>query len=89
MPNVYSYRRSGSPQGALHAVLTWDDCFHVLCTGLAHYLGKHLPDLSRETTDFALFHVAAEEAEAEWAPGYYRLETDLVRLNRAILALWQ
>jgi hypothetical protein len=73
----------------LRAVLTWEQCVNVLTPGVAHYMGKEFPDVSAQMAEFALFRVRPEEAEAEWAPGYYRLETDIAKLSAIIEALPQ
>ncbi len=37
--------------------------------------------------DFAVVGVTADEADAQWRPGYYRVEADLMELNAQLLTL--
>jgi hypothetical protein len=37
--------------------------------------------------DFAVLNLPTGEAPAGWRPGYYRLDSDLTKLNESLLAL--
>jgi hypothetical protein len=56
----------------------------------ATYVGDHFPKLCNETgiaSDFAVLNFAQGETPAGWRAGYYRLDSDLTKLNESLLAL--
>jgi hypothetical protein len=71
----------------LRAVLSREDCKHVMQTNSATYVGEQFPAPGAETRDFAVLMVGAEEADAHWRSGFYRLNTDLMELNAQLLKI--
>ena len=56
----------------------------------ATYVGDQFPTLGSEqgaAKDFAVLNLPTGEAPAGWRPGYYRLDSDLTKLNESLLAL--
>jgi hypothetical protein len=90
MPNLYFCQPHAKNQGMLRAVLSVTECERVVKEYPATYVGEQFPELSNghgATSDFAVISFRAEETTSTWRPGYYRLDSDLTRLNEAILAL--
>jgi hypothetical protein len=74
----------------LRAVLNREDCQHLAAPGAITYLGEEFPDFKnghREERDFAVLKVDAEEADAKWRAGFYRVDADLMQLNSVLLTL--
>jgi hypothetical protein len=74
----------------LRAVLNRDDCQHLAAPGAITYLGEEFPSLAnceRQERDFAVLKVDAEEADAKWRSGFYRVDVDLMELNSVLLTL--
>ena len=71
----------------LRAVLNRDDCRSLVQIDSATYVGEQFPALNGESRDFAVLLVDAEEADAHWRHGFYRLNTDLMELNAKLLKL--
>lgn len=74
----------------LRAVISLDDCRHLVAPNSATYLGDQFPKVCENPgkgADFAVVGISAEEADAEWRPGYYRFEADLMELNAQLLIL--
>lgn len=74
----------------LRAVLSVLECERVVREHPATYVGEQFPALNNgngATSDFAVISFRTEETTSAWRPGYYRLDSDLTRLNEAILAL--
>ncbi len=56
----------------------------------ATYVGDQFPKLSNEiatSNDFAVLNFPQGETPAGWRAGYYRLDSDLTKLNESLLAL--
>lgn len=90
MANLYFCQPHTKNQGMLRAVLTREDCKHLAKPGAVTYLGDEFPSLasnSREARDFAVLKVAAEEADAHWRSGFYRVDADLMEINAVLLRL--
>jgi hypothetical protein len=90
MPNLYFCQPHAKNQGMLRAVLSINECEHVVRQHPATYVGEKFPGLANEqegANDFALLSFRADETTATWRPGYYRLDSDLTKLNEALLAL--
>jgi hypothetical protein len=90
MPNLYFCQPHAQNQGMLRAVLTLDDCRHLVDPHPATYVGDRFPNISNESApaaDFAVLSVSATEADAEWRSGFYRLDTDLMELNAVLQKL--
>ena len=74
----------------LRAVLSMTECESVVKQHPATYVGSEFPKLANEQVsahDFAVLNFPPEETPAGWRPGYYRLDSDLTKLNEALLAL--
>ena len=74
----------------LRAVLSVNECDRVVREHPATYVGEQFPALANgnnATNDFAVISFRAEETTSSWRSGYYRLDSDLTKLNESILAL--
>jgi hypothetical protein len=90
MPNLYFCQPHAKNQGMLRAVLSVKECEAVVRQHKATYVGKDFPRLGSDAeagADFALIRFHPEETTAPWRPGYYRVDSDLNKLNESLLAL--
>jgi hypothetical protein len=90
MPNLYFCQPHAKNQGMLRAVLSVNESERVVSLHPATYVGDHFPKLGDETgvaSDFAVLNFPQGEAPAGWRAGYYRLDSDLTKLNESLLAL--
>ena len=90
MPNLYFCQPHAKNQGMLRAVLSVNECEAVIKQHPATYVGEDFPRLGKDPAtapDFALIRFHPEEKTAAWRPGYYRLDSDLNKLNESLLAL--
>jgi hypothetical protein len=90
MPNLYFCQPHAQNQGMLRAVISLAECGHLVAPALAIYVGEQFPNVCEKDGkpgDFAVLRVSADEANAEWRPGYYRFEADLMELNSQLLKL--
>ena len=90
MANLYFCQPHMKNQGMLRAVLTREDCSHLAAPSAVTYLGEEFPDLTNSphaARDFAVLKFAAEEADAKWRSGFYRVDADLMEINAALLRL--
>lgn len=90
MPNLYFCQPHTKNQGMLRAVLSVKECERVVGQHPATYIGEDFPRLgngAESTNDFAVISFRPEEITAKWRPGYYRVDSDLNKLNEALLAL--
>jgi hypothetical protein len=90
MASLYFCQPHTQNQGMLRAVLNREDCQHLAAPGAITYLGEEFPNLANSTKqerDFAILKVDAEEADAQWRPGFYRVDADLMVLNGVLLTL--
>ena len=74
----------------LRAVLSVKECERVVREYPATYVGEQFPALvngNDPTNDFAVLSFRADETTSSWRTGYYRLDSDLTKLNEAILGL--
>ncbi|PYT79811.1 MAG: hypothetical protein DMG40_14320 [Acidobacteria bacterium] len=74
----------------LRAVLSINECEAVVKQHPATYVGEDFPRLGKDFPtgqDFAVIRFHAEEKTAAWRPGYYRVDSDLSKLNESLLAL--
>jgi hypothetical protein len=74
----------------LRAVLSVNECERVVSEHAATYVGDQFPKLGSEqgtASDFAVLNFPPNETPAGWRPGYYRLDSDLSKLNESLLAL--
>lgn len=74
----------------LRAVLSVNECEQVVSKHMATYVGEDFPRLgnnSEGTDDFAVICFHADETTSVWRPGYYRVNSDLNKLNESLLAL--
>ena len=90
MPNLYFCQPHAKNQGMLRAVLSMNECEAVVKQHPATYVGQDFPHLGNDpkaTNDFAVIRFHPEETKAPWRPGYYRVDSDLNKLNESLLAL--
>ena len=90
MPTLYFCQPHAKNQGMLRAVLSVNECERVVSQHPATYVGDRFPKLDNEqvaANDFAVLNVTGDETPAGWRPGYYRLDSDLTKLNESLLAL--
>lgn len=90
MPNLYFCQPHAKNQGMLRAVLSVNECEAVVRLHPATYVGEDFPCPSKDSAssrDFAVIRFHPEEKTAAWRPGYYRLDSDLTKLNESLLAL--
>jgi len=74
----------------LRAVLSVNECERVVSQHTATYVGDQFPKLGNEQSsanDFAVLNFPPNETPAGWRSGYYRLDSDLTKLNESLLAL--
>lgn len=74
----------------LRAVLSVHECERVVSQHPAKYIGDHFPKLASDqmaANDFAVLNFPVNETPTGWRPGYYRLDSDLTKLNESLLAL--
>jgi hypothetical protein len=90
MPNLYFCQPHAKNQGMLRAVLSVHECEAVVKQHPATYVGQDFPHLGNDpkgTSDFAVIRFHPEETNGPWRPGYYRVDSDLNKLNESLLAL--
>ena len=90
MPNLYFCQPHAKNQGMLRAVLSISECERVISEHPATYVGDQFPSLGNGNSpagDFAVISFRAEETTNAFRSGYYRLDSDLSKINEAILAL--
>ena len=90
MPNLYFCQPHAQNQGMLRAVISHADCQALVRPDSATYVGDDFPkvfDQNGHKGDFAVLGFSADEANAEWRRGYYRIEGDLTDLNAQLLKL--
>ena len=90
MPNLYFCQPHAKNQGMLRAVLSVNECDRVVRQYPATYVGEQFPELANgqdKAHDFAVISFRADETTSVWRSGYYRLDSDLTKLNEAILEL--
>jgi hypothetical protein len=90
MPTLYFCQPHAKNQGMLRAVLSIKECERVVSQHPATYVGQQFPkvaDGQQAASDFAVLNFPANETPAGWQPGYYRLDSDLTKLNESLLAL--
>ena len=84
MPNLYFCQPHAKNQGMLRAVLSVNECEQVVSKHSVTFFGEIFPSLSDSQSgpgDFAVLKFAAEEASGSWRQGFYRLDSDLGKLN--------
>ena len=90
MPNLYFCQPHARNQGMLRAVLSVPECEAVVRQHPATFVGEDFPRLGKDAagaSDFAVIRFHPEEKTASWRPGYYRVDSDLNKLNESLLAL--
>lgn len=90
MPTLYFCQPHAKNQGMLRAVLSVKECESVVRVYAATFVGDQFPKLGQEqgaASDFAVLNMPVNETPAGWRPGYYRLDSDLTKLNESLLAL--
>ena len=74
----------------LRAVLSVPECDRVVSQHPATYVGDQFPQLANPqeaANDFAILSFRPEETTTTWRSGFYRLDSDLTKLNESLLAL--
>jgi len=76
----------------LRAVLSVRECDRVVSQHPATYVGEQFPKLvngPEPADDFAILSFRPDEttSSSKWRSGYYRLDSDLTKLNEALMAL--
>ncbi len=74
----------------LRAILSVNECERVVSQHRITYVGEKFPapvDGQEAANDFAVLSFRPDETTAIWRPGYYRLDSDLMKLNEALLEL--
>jgi len=90
MPNLYFCQPHTKNQGMLRAVLSVNECERVVSKHPATYVGEDFPRLGsgpENADDFAVISFSPDETTASWRSGYYRVDSDLTKLNESLLAL--
>ncbi len=90
MPNLYFCQPHTKNQGMLRAVLSIKECERVVGQYPATYVGEKFPRVSNDqesANDFAVISFRPDETAAGWRPGYYRVDSDLDKINESLLAL--
>ena len=90
MPTLYFCQPHAKNQGMLRAVLSVNESERVVSQHPATYIGSEFPKLGNEkeaARDFAVLNFPPNEVPAGWRSGYYRLDSDLTKLNESLLAL--
>ena len=90
MPTLYFCQPHAKNQGMLRAVLSVTECERVVREHAATYVGDEFPKLADQqgsASDFAVLNFPPNETPAGWRSGYYRLDSDLTKLNESLLAL--
>jgi hypothetical protein len=90
MPNLYFCQPHAQNQGMLRAVISLEDCKHLISLDKTTYLGDQFPKVCGplgQGGDFAVLGINADEADAQWRPGYYRFDANLTELNEQLRTL--
>jgi len=89
MPSLYFCQPHAKNQGMLRAVLSVQECNRVASGAPLTYVGEQFPSPAEEaeSRDFAVLSFASNETTGEWRPGYYRLDSDLMEINRLLREL--
>jgi hypothetical protein len=90
MPNLYFCQPHAQNQGMLRAVLSVNECASVLSQHNVTYVGEKFPAVvngQASAGDFAVISFRPDETTSEWRSGYYRLDSDLSKINEALLQL--
>ena len=90
MPNLYFCQPHAKNQGMLRAVLSVKEFERVVSQYPATYVGEQFPKLGNgqgAANDFAIIGFRPDEAAVGWRPGYYRVDSDLNKINESLLAL--
>jgi len=90
MPNLYFCQPHAKNQGMLRAVLSVNECETVVRQHPAIYVGNDFPALDSTTetaNDFAVICFHPHETTPAWRPGYYRVDSNLDKLNESLMAL--
>ena len=90
MPNLYFCQPHAKNQGMLRAVLSVNECEKVVSQHKVTYVGEKFPTVVEgqgAADDFAVISFRPDETTPQWRPGYYRLDSDLSKINEALLQL--
>lgn len=87
MPNLYFCEPENQSHRILRAVLSWEECDHVVDRASATRLGSEFPIASIDgssQTMIAILYVRPEEANEKWLAGVYRIDADVTDMNQAL-----
>lgn len=89
MPNLYFCQPHAKNQGMLRAVLSVKECERVVGRHAATYVGENFPRLGNDqgANDFVVISFRPDETAKGWRVGYYRVDSDLDKINESLLAL--
>jgi hypothetical protein len=90
MPNIYFCQPHAKNQGMLRAVLSVNECERVVGQHSVTYVGENFPavaDGQAVADDFAVISFHPNETTSQWRPGYYRFDSDLAKINEALMQL--
>jgi len=74
----------------LRAVLSVNECERVVGQHSVTYVGENFPavaDGQAVADDFAVISFHPNETTSQWRPGYYRFDSDLAKINEALMQL--
>jgi len=74
----------------LRAVLSVHECERVLSEHNVTYVGENFPSVgggNPAADDFAVISFHPHETTPQWRSGYYRLDSDLTKVNEALMQL--
>jgi hypothetical protein len=90
MPNIYFCQPNTKNQGMLRAVLSVNEFEKVASRHNVTYVGENFPTVAGEqaqTDDFAVISFRPNETTPQWRSGYYRFDSDLAKINEALMQL--
>jgi hypothetical protein len=90
MPNLYFCQPHAKNQGMLRAVLSLNECESVVSQHRVTYVGERFPSAVNEqgsADDYAVISFLPDETTPQWRPGYYRFDSDLSKINEALMQL--
>ena len=74
----------------LRAVLSVNECESVVSNHSVTYIGEKFPLVVNgqgSADDFAVISFSPDETTSDWRTGYYRLDSDLSKINEVLLQL--
>jgi len=90
MPHLYFCEPDNQSHGTLRAVLSWEECDHVVDRASAIRLGDEFPvgsiNANGQTT-VAVLYVRPEEANEKWFAGFYRMNVEVTEITKTLRIL--